>query len=91
MYSSGLPILFPIAIINFVIIFWMDKTLLLRFYRLPKNHDETAIKYSLDMMKYAVLFHFIIGAFMYSNDRIISTSGSLDLVSEVINPLSGGP
>ena len=40
MYSPALPILFIIAAINFFIIYWIDKWLILRFYRTPKNYDE---------------------------------------------------
>ena len=48
MYSPGLPILFIIAAINFIIIFWVDKWLILRFYRTPKNYDEQSIEFCLD-------------------------------------------
>ena len=40
MYSAGLPILFMITAGNFFIIYWIDKWLLLRFYKTPKNYDE---------------------------------------------------
>lgn len=48
MYSPGLPILFIIAAINFFFIYWIDKWLILRFYRTPKNYDEQSIEFSID-------------------------------------------
>ena len=76
MYSSGLPIMFPITAVNFILIYWIDKTLLLRFYRTPKNYDEKCIEFSIKEMKFGFIFHFIIGALVYSNARILSSSGS---------------
>lgn len=75
MYSPALPSLFIITAVNFCIIYWIDKTLLLRFYRTPKNYDELSINFSLDMIKnYTFIFHFFIGVLVYSNDKILSGS-----------------
>jgi ABC-type uncharacterized transport system permease subunit len=92
MYSPGLPILFLMAIVNFTIIYWVDKILLLRFYRKPKNYDAQSIQFSVDEMKYSFLFHFVIGAFVYSNDRILSNSGSVgstEMITETTDLGSG--
>lgn len=75
MYSAGLPILFLITAANFFIIYWIDKWLLLRFYKTPKNYDEMAINYSLNQMKFAFLFHFFIGAMVFSNEKILTSKG----------------
>ena len=48
MYSPGLPILFIISAVNLFIIYWIDKWLILRFYRTPKNYDEESIVFSID-------------------------------------------
>lgn len=76
MYSPALPVLFVIAVINFFIIFWVDKYLLLRFYHSPKNYNEESIMFSLGEMKFSFLFHFLIGLLVYSNERIISPTTS---------------
>jgi hypothetical protein len=75
MYSAGLPILFLITATNFMIIYWIDKWLLLRFYRTPKNYDEMAINFSLNEMKFAFIFHFFIGAMVFSNEKILTSKG----------------
>lgn len=85
MYSPALPVLFPLAAVNFTLIFWVDKYLLLRFYRTPKNYDEQAIQHTLGQLKYAFLFHFVIGALVYSNRRILSSSGTFAILGDVIN------
>lgn len=80
------------AIVNFTIIFWVDKWLLLRFYRTPKNYDEQSIQFAIGEMKYAFLFHFLVGSLVYSNDRILSNSGQSDALSGLsgtIDPQAG--
>lgn len=86
MYSPGLPVLFLITAINFVIVYWIDKWLLLRFYRTPKNYDEICINFSLNEMKIAFIFHFILGSAIYSNDKILTSSGATDLIRNAGQP-----
>ena len=75
MYAPGLPILFPLTALNFFIIYWIDKFLLLRFFKKPKNYDEQSILFSVDLMRYAFLFHLVIGAFVYSNTILNAHQG----------------
>ena len=76
MYSPGLPVLFIITAVNFSIIYWVDKWLMLRFYRIPKNYDETSIMFTIHEMKFSLIFHLFIGAIVFSNKRILSPSGT---------------
>lgn len=76
MYSPGLPVLFIITAVNFFIIYWVDKCLMLRFYRIPKNYDETSIMFTIHEMKFSLIFHFFFGAIVFSNKRILSPSGT---------------
>ena len=69
-YSSGLPSLYLIFATNLFVMYWVDKVLILRYYRLPKNMDERPILFVLNMMKYAFFVHLGIGTIMYSNNRI---------------------
>ena len=79
MYSSALPALFPLTVLNFLIIYWIDKFLLLRFFRTPKNYDQESIFYTISEMRTAILFHFIVGLFVYSNQKILTNSGMKEL------------
>jgi len=90
MYSPGMPMTFGIAVINFTIIYCVDKFLLLRFYRTPKNYNEQCIDFAVSEFKYSFLFHFAIGLLVYSNDRILSSAGKVleDISSENRNVLS---
>ena len=73
MYNIGLPILFFIAVLNFTIMYWVDKWLLLRFHCKPRNFDETTINFALKHMYVAFLLHAFVGIFMLSNDGILTT------------------
>jgi hypothetical protein len=42
-YSPALPLLLPIATFNLTMIYWIDKTFLLRFNKTPRNYDERII------------------------------------------------
>jgi len=73
MFSSGMPVMYIILAINFAATYWIDKFLLLRFYKSPKNFDDSTIKFSVSMLKISLPFHFIIGFFMLSNLNIMSS------------------
>lgn len=78
MYNIGMPILFLIGAINFFMQYWVDKWLLLRFHKTPRNYDEQTIDFTLSYIKVAFFFHFIIGFLMISNDAILSSDNTLD-------------
>ena len=71
MFSHTMPILFPVAGVNFFLMYWMDKYFLLRSNRIPKNYDEKAIVLMLQYLKLAFVFHFIAGLFMLRNGNIL--------------------
>lgn len=77
MFGPGMPILFPISAIAFIVMYWIDKWLVLRFYRLPKNFDSETIKYSIEKMKYAFVFHLIVGYLILSSQSILSSSDTV--------------
>ena len=88
MYAPGLPILFPLTAINFFIIYWIDKYLLLRFFKRPKNYDEESILFTVDQMKYSFIFHMILGAVVYSKNTILNAKNmeaikDIQFISEV--------
>jgi hypothetical protein len=40
MYGFGIPMLFPVAILSFVILYFVEKTMLYYSYRMPPMYDE---------------------------------------------------
>ena len=90
MYSSGLPILYPIACLFNFILYWVYKVLLLKFYQRTTRFNEGLATHSIGYIKYGILFHLVIGGLMYSNSNIISPSNKdyLERVTDRID-LSG--
>lgn len=71
MYSSGMPITYSIQFVNFSIIYWVDKYLLLRFYKTPKNFDHKCVTFILSQIKFSFIIHFLMGMIMLSNKSIL--------------------
>jgi hypothetical protein len=40
MYGFGIPILFPVAVISLIILYFVEKTMLYYSYRIPPMYDE---------------------------------------------------
>jgi hypothetical protein len=72
MYSSGLPSLIFLTAINFTIIYWLDKWLILRFYAKSKNYNEKFSKSVMNELKWTFLFHFFFGRLTYANSDILN-------------------
>ena len=72
MFSSGMPLLYVLMAINFTVTFWIDKWLILRFYKTPTNFNGESILYSVGLMEYGIVFHFILGWFLMSNHKILT-------------------
>lgn len=72
-YSPALPLLYPIAVVNLIIIYWMDKMFCLRFNRTPKNYSEDIITKKFYFLKLTFLFHFIAGLILLSNNGILQS------------------
>lgn len=74
MYSSGLPILYPIACIFNVILYWAVKILLLKYHQRTHRFNEQLAVQSIHYIKFGVFVHMLVGAFMFTNEDIISHS-----------------
>mmetsp|Transcript_7230 Transcript_7230/g.6337 ORF Transcript_7230/g.6337 Transcript_7230/m.6337 type:complete len:521 (+) Transcript_7230:2062-3624(+) len=71
MFSSGLPLLYPIAMCTVFLMYWVDKITLLRVYKNPLPYTYELPMKAMRLFKYAIVTHFIIGLYMYSNVQII--------------------
>lgn len=78
MFSSGMPILYFVALITFLVSYWIDKYLILYHYRMPPSYTINLSYYSIQIMKFAIVFHYLFGFYMFSYagvlpGRIINT------------------
>jgi hypothetical protein len=72
MYSSGLPLLYLIALVSFFFTYWFDKWFLLRWHRKPPAYTLHLSSKTRTIMKFALVPHFFVGLYMYSNSTIIT-------------------
>jgi len=67
MYGLGMPILFPIACLSFVILYFQEKTMLYYGYRVPPMYDERLSQNVLDRLQTAPILLMVFGYWMASN------------------------
>ena len=77
-YSSGMPLLYFIGMIQFFLMYWVDKYLckfhndkqiflVLRFYRTPPRYGIEMSEVTRKAMMFAIFLHLAFGFYMYSN------------------------
>ena len=81
-FSAGLPILYPVAAFSFIMLYLVYKCLLLKYYSKTSEFNEDLPLRSIELMKYSVLFHMLIGAFMIGIAALLVVAG-LGLVAGI--------
>ena len=71
MFSTGLPILYPFAVIFYIGLYWVYKFLLIKFYQKTTKFNYNLPIYTTGYIKIGVFFHVVIGGFMVTNQDII--------------------
>jgi hypothetical protein len=72
MFGYGMPILFPIASISFLILYMLEKSSLYYSYKLPPMYDHRLNEMILRTLMYAPIIFLAGGYWMCSNKQIIS-------------------
>lgn len=71
MYGPGIPIMYVISMIYFVVAYWSDKILILYFHRKPLFFDELLSLEISWWFKIGLLLHLVAGILMFSNSKIL--------------------
>jgi hypothetical protein len=72
-FSCGIPLLYPLMLIQLIVMYWVDKYMLLRFYQITPLLSKVLTRHALNLLLLAIILHFGFGFFFYSNPRIIQT------------------
>ena len=72
MYGFGLPILFPVAILAFLILYFVEKTMLYYSYRQPPMYDEKQSELVIRILQAVPLFYLAFGYWMCSSRQLLS-------------------
>ena len=84
MYSTGIPLLYLVALVTFSIMYWVDKllckhpfplflilfTIVLKVYRLPPRYDMVLASQVRSLIKFSLLIHMLVGFVMLSNNNM---------------------
>jgi hypothetical protein len=71
-YSGGLPALYPVGFLNFFILYWAYKILLLKHYKKTTAFDDKLPIMSMNKFRVALVLHIAFSLFMFSNSNILS-------------------
>jgi hypothetical protein len=74
MYGFGMPVLFPIALLSFLVLYVVEKTMLFYGYVMPPMYDERLSNDVLSKLQFAPLLYLIFGYWMASNEQLLSNS-----------------
>lgn len=72
MFGFGIPVLFPVAAVAFLILYVVEKTSLYYSYKLPPMYDERLSNSVLNYLFVAPLFYLIFGYWMASSQQLES-------------------
>jgi len=74
MYGFGMPVLFPIAMVSFVVLYFVEKLMLFYGYVMPPMYDERLSNDVLNKLQFAPLLYLIFGYWMASNQQLLSNN-----------------
>lgn len=72
MYSTAIPCLYFAGLLICVSMYWSDKVLFLRHYRLPPRLDRNLSTRAHLIMEFAIILHLFTGVYMLSNPDIFT-------------------
>jgi len=83
-YAGGLPVLYPIAFLNFLILFWIYKALLVKFYSKTISFNQDLSNASIVYFKFGVIIHLIMTLFMYTNKDVLQSASLRDYQDQAL-------
>lgn len=90
-FSTGLPLMLPIAAASFIVFYWAEKYFFLYFYRRPPACSVSLQQSASGVLPLALILHLAVGAWMLSGSAIFTASmGGRDTLglSRVTDPLA---
>lgn len=79
-YSSGMPVLYPLAFLTLSITFWTDKVLVSRYFRKENGFTADLSRQVVNLLPYTVMIHMPFGFLILSNPYLLSSSNIADRV-----------
>ena len=70
-YSGSMPVLYPIAVLNFFLLYWFYKILLIKSYQKTTAFNQELPMFSIILFRIGLLFHIFFTLFMYTYSKLI--------------------
>jgi hypothetical protein len=78
-YCSSLPLLLPFAFCAMLVMYWVEKITLLRFYARPPNMGQGFAELVSRLLPWALLLHLAFSVWMYGNPDGLASSDAMIL------------
>jgi hypothetical protein len=69
-FGAGIPILFPIALASYTVVYFMERLLLARSYRQPPMFDESLNRTAIKLLLFAPILYLTVGYWMMDNIQL---------------------
>ena len=73
MFGVAIPVLYVAGFLLCFVTYWTDKTLYLKFYKLPPKHGSALSHKARNIIEWSLLCHVFMGLYMLSNPEIFTT------------------
>jgi RNA recognition motif-containing protein len=71
-FSTGIPILYPIAAVNFFIFYFTEKYMFIHLYKIPPHFTTMVGRRATKLIPYAILMHLAMAIWMLSNNELFA-------------------
>jgi hypothetical protein len=71
-FSTGIPILYVICMVNFLLYYFVEKYLFIHLYRIPPHFGNNVGKRATAILPYAFVLHLVMSIWMLSSNEIFS-------------------
>ena len=90
LYGTGLPMMYILASITLIFLFFLDKICMAKQYQRPPYYDELLSQISLKILPYAGIIHLLVGGWMMTNPHLMynpKTDGKLNEVTHTLDSI----
>lgn len=86
MYSGGMPIMYAIGLVFYIVTYCVNKFLLINYYKKSRTLTRTVPLFSMDFLQYGLFLHYVSGFFMLTNPLAFYTKHKTGGQPAMINP-----
>lgn len=71
-FSTGIPLLYSISMINYLLYYFVEKYLFIHLYRIPPHFSNNVGKRATAMLPYAFILHLVMSIWVLSNKELFT-------------------